>query len=300
MLDTQQLAERMKGIGGSDAPAIVGCDPFRQPMDVYLDKTGQIEPGPDLELTNQAVRWGNRLESIIADEWGVDNNKVPVVIDKPFINPEHSFQRGNVDRMIQGEKAGLEVKARGTFNASDYGPSGTDQVKESDIIQCHHYMACTGMPLWYMAVLIGGQDLRSYIIPRDDSLIRDLTEMESQFWNHNVAKQIPPDLDFSHRTAPGLIKRFYPGTDGETVMLPQRAIEIHEDITRLSKAYRIIEKDLVKLKNERDYYLGDTAIGILPDGTGGWSRKRIDRKGYTLEDTSFIGTYFSKKHKRTQ
>lgn len=298
MLDSHQLAERKLGIGGSDAACLVGCDFWRQPMDLYLDKTGQLEDGPDLELTSQPVRWGNRLEGLIAQEWGVDNNLVPVVRKDPFIHPDYPFVRCNVDRLIAGKEEGLEVKARGTFNAEEYGPSGTDQVKDSDIIQCQHQMLCTGYKLWHMAVLIGGQDLRSYRIPWDDGLIDDLLGIEDQFWNHHVVKRIPPDLDFSHHSSPDLIKRFYPGTNGATVILPERAIELHKEIRRLAEIGRDAGKEGDALKIERAVLLGENAVGVLPDGSGGWSRKRITWKGYTLDDTSYIGTYFSKKHRR--
>lgn len=35
------LRERRTGIGGSDAGAICGLNPYSSPMDVYLDKTSE-------------------------------------------------------------------------------------------------------------------------------------------------------------------------------------------------------------------------------------------------------------------
>lgn len=297
MLDEKQLYDLVHGIGGSDAAAIVGCDPYRQAMDVYLVKTGEIEPNQNLEQENEAVLWGNRLEGVIAEEWSRRAGQAIVTRADAFVHPEHSFIIGHVDGLVEGKKEGLEVKARGAFAAEEYGPSGGDQVKESDILQCQHYMACTGYGMWNMAVLIGGQELRSYKIPRDESLLSNLIELEYRFWSA-VERRVPPDLDFSHRSTPSLINRFFPGTDGKTVLLPDRAVEIHELMTTAAEERKNADSRYKALKNERDSLLGNTAVGVLPDGSGGWSRKRVDVKARAAGAYSFTGVYFSKKHKR--
>ena len=40
------LAVRRQGIGGSDVGAILGLDPWKGPLDVYVDKVAD-EPGED-------------------------------------------------------------------------------------------------------------------------------------------------------------------------------------------------------------------------------------------------------------
>jgi len=296
MLNSEQLEQRMLGVGGSDAPVLAGIDPYKQPLDLYLEKIGASPPVDNLEEINEPVRWGNLLECVIADEWAQRHCQRVMTRKDPFIHPEHDFIRGNVDRLLVDKEEGLEIKARGTFAAEEYGPSVTDQVKESDIIQCTHYMACTGYQTWHMAVLIGGQELRSYTIPRDESLVASLIDLECKFWSA-VERREPPDLDFSHRSTPSLIKKMFPGTNGKTVVLDDRAVTVAREIERLSADRRDTEKALKALKNERDAILGNSAIGVLPDGSGGWSRRQVDRSGYRVEPTSFTGVYFSKKHK---
>ena len=41
------LAERQTGLGGSDAAAVLGVDPFKTKHELWLEKTGQI-PAEDL------------------------------------------------------------------------------------------------------------------------------------------------------------------------------------------------------------------------------------------------------------
>ena len=59
------LEWRRRGIGGSDAAAVAGLNRWRSPMQVWLEKTGQIEGSGD----NEAMYWGRILEDIIADEF---------------------------------------------------------------------------------------------------------------------------------------------------------------------------------------------------------------------------------------
>ena len=55
---------RRGGIGGSDVAAIMGISKYRSPYEVWLEKTGRVEP-KDIS-GKQAVEWGNRLEDTVA------------------------------------------------------------------------------------------------------------------------------------------------------------------------------------------------------------------------------------------
>jgi len=46
---SEWLKWRKKGIGGSDAAAIAGLNPWKSPIAVYLDKIGETEPIEDNE-----------------------------------------------------------------------------------------------------------------------------------------------------------------------------------------------------------------------------------------------------------
>ena len=61
----QWLADRRKGIGGSDIGAILGLSPYRTLMDVFLDKRGETQP----KGNEQAMYWGTVLEDVVAHEY---------------------------------------------------------------------------------------------------------------------------------------------------------------------------------------------------------------------------------------
>lgn len=66
MSRSEWLQERAKGIGGSDAGIILGVNKFRTPFELWLEKTGQVEPQ---ETDNEAIYWGNQMENVVAKEF---------------------------------------------------------------------------------------------------------------------------------------------------------------------------------------------------------------------------------------
>ena len=56
------LCHRKKGIGGSDAGAVCGLNPYRSAMEVYLDKTTDDTE----EFDNEAMRQGREFEDYVA------------------------------------------------------------------------------------------------------------------------------------------------------------------------------------------------------------------------------------------
>ena len=61
------LKMRNKGIGGSEAAVIVGMNRWKSPFQLWLEKTGEVEP-EDLS-NNEFIYWGNVLEQVVADRF---------------------------------------------------------------------------------------------------------------------------------------------------------------------------------------------------------------------------------------
>ena len=62
MTREEWLKLRRTGIGGSDAGAICGLNPYSSPMTVYRDKTGDYLEDED----NESMRQGRDLEDYVA------------------------------------------------------------------------------------------------------------------------------------------------------------------------------------------------------------------------------------------
>ena len=60
------LRYRRMGIGGSDVSVIAGINPYKSVHQLWLEKTGQIEPE---DVENDYTHFGNVLEPIVRKEF---------------------------------------------------------------------------------------------------------------------------------------------------------------------------------------------------------------------------------------
>lgn len=118
------LKTRDLGIGGSDAAVIMGMNSYKSPYQLWMEKTGQVEP-PDLS-GNQYVYWGTKNEANIAD-WFQEETGKKVKRLGTLQSREYPFMLANVDRTVIGENAGLEIKTAGILLSclEEMKPSGS-------------------------------------------------------------------------------------------------------------------------------------------------------------------------------
>ena len=93
------LNARRGGIGGSDAPAILGLDRYRSPFDVYADKLG-LKPEQE---DNEAMRQGRDLEQYVAERFMEATGKKVRRRNGILQHPEHPWMIANIDRWVVGE-----------------------------------------------------------------------------------------------------------------------------------------------------------------------------------------------------
>ncbi|HHW14817.1 MAG TPA: YqaJ viral recombinase family protein, partial [Firmicutes bacterium] len=132
------LAERRRGIGGSDAAAIAGLSKWRSPMAVWLEKTGQVEP----EEPGEAALWGTKLEDVVARHFAEATGFKVQRCNAILQHPERPWMLANIDRYVLDPARGrglLEVK---TTNAWNHDAS-EDKAPDHYLIQVHHYLAVT-------------------------------------------------------------------------------------------------------------------------------------------------------------
>ena len=200
------LETRNMGIGGSDAAVIMGMNKYKSPYQLWLEKTGQVEP-EDLS-DNQYIYWGQKNEANIADWFSETTGKKSKRMGTVQSN-EHPFMVANVDRMIVGENAGLEIKTAGV---SQYRYWKGDNIPDAYYCQCLHYMAVTGADKWYIAVLLGGNEAIWKEIPRNEDDIQTLIEAEENFWDMVMTKT-PPPVDGSSSCSQALASKYLGGGD---------------------------------------------------------------------------------------
>lgn len=198
----QWLEARRKGIGGSDAAAIIGLNPWATPYTVWADKTGRLPPKED----NEIMRQGRDLEQYVADRWMEETGKKCRRRTKILGNPDYPFALANVDRKVNGENAGLECKTTSIMNLKKFKGG---EFPETYYCQCVHYMAVTGADRWYLGVLVLSQGFHTFVIERDEDEIQALMDAERDFWKY-VESDTPPPVDGLDPTT-GAINTIYAG-----------------------------------------------------------------------------------------
>lgn len=223
------LKERMTGIGGSDAAAVLGLSKWRTPLEVYQEKRGELGPQED----NESFLWGRVLEPVIRQQYAERTGRVVRVPDGILRHPEHAFMLANLDGVTDD---GRVVEIKTARSGQDWGEVGSDQVPQAYLLQVQHYMAVTGFVVADVAVLIGGSDFRLYEVPADRELQQMLVEGEAEFWR-NVEQGIPPEpVSYSDMQA-----RFGRSSKGGTVEATQETLDA---ITRL----RTVQADIKRLE----------------------------------------------------
>lgn len=263
---------RKRGLGGSDAGAVCGLNPYRTAMQVYQDK---IMDDLD-EFDNEAMRQGREFEDYVARRFMEATGKKVRRANYMYYDEEHPFMLADVDRMIVGENAGLECKTASPYMAEKWADGN---IPLSYQIQCLHYMSVCNADAWYIAVLIYGREFKYYKIERDEEMLADLIKIEEDFWNNHVLKGVLPEPDCSE-LADSVIAEYFRKSEEKTIELTgfdeklNQRQKLAEQIEAMTMAKRQIEQEL-KL------YLGEAEIAENEQYRVSWksvSSQRIDEK----------------------
>lgn len=195
------LRLRKSGIGGSDAGAVCGVNPYSSAMKVFQDKTNESVEEQD----NEAIRIGHDLEDYVAQRFTEATGLKVRKSNFMYRSKEHPFMIADVDRLVAGEDAGLECKTASAYNADKWADGN---IPLHYVLQCYHYMAVTGKRTWYIAAVILGREFTYRKLEWDEELISGLIAMEENFWNGHVVKRIMPPPDGS-RACDEVIEQYF-------------------------------------------------------------------------------------------
>jgi len=184
------LAERRKGIGGSDAAAALGLSQYKTPYQLYLDKIGET---PDQE-DNEAMLWGRALEPVIRQQYAERTGRTVLMPKSILRHDKHNFMLANIDGYTDGGRL-LEIKT--TRTAKGWGEPDTDEIPDIYGMQIQHYLIVTGLVVADVAVLIGGSDYRQYVVEADKELQELIIEGEADFWRHVENREPPEPVSYS-------------------------------------------------------------------------------------------------------
>lgn len=274
----QFLQRRKGGIGGTDISAIVGLNPWRNAMDVWLAKLGRDE----CPEQSEAMWWGSYLEAGIARKYAERTGYTLLTGDRIaqswtasparawngitiIEHSKHPFLIASPDALALHTDRGVDFKLA-SFKSHEWGKEGTDKVPDHYAIQCAWYMAITGYAAWDLAVLFSGTRLEIFTIWRNPELEQVLIESAIEFWQKHVVAEVPPPIDGSLTWARYLAQLYGKGNEQvitSTTEADRIAAQLRDAEARMKQA----ESDLQLAKNKLAALIGENK-GIQ----GGWGK----------------------------
>jgi len=247
------MTDRKKFLGASDAAAALGLSRWKTPIELWAEKTGQIEPPV---VDSEAAELGKGLEDYVAKRFSTKTGKAVHRVNEHRFHKAFPYLAAQIDRKVEGENAVLECKTASGWKAKEW--SG-EEIPQEYIIQCHHQLSVTGYDKAYLAVLIGNQDFKIREILRDEKIIEDLVKKEIEFWAYVRNKMMPEivmpkDDDVLYQLFPQM-------TAGEDVALKDEANILIEGIQAMIQDKIALEDQIDKSKNELKVMLKEAEQG---------------------------------------
>jgi len=202
----QWLKERRKGIGASEASAVLGLNPYMSNIELWQIKTGRIEP-EDISQ-KPYVKYGIESEPHLRALFALDFPQYEVSYREYdlFRNSQHPFIFATLDgRLVEkatGRKGVLEIKTTEILKSMQK-ENWKDKIPDNYYVQVLHQLLATG---WDFVILkaqlkydFDGEvflQIKHYRIERSEveEDLEYLEEKEVKFWTKNVLGDKKPDL----------------------------------------------------------------------------------------------------------
>ena len=202
--EQEWLSGRMNGIGGSDASAVVGMNPYKTNIQLFEEKTGRsisedISEKPYVIYGKKAEEYIRELFKLDYPEYLVEHHEYRILQ-----NTKYPFMQASLDGELtdlDGRKGILEIKTTNILQSMQY-EKWKDRVPDNYYIQVLHYLLVTGYQFIVLRAHLRsdwGWDKRTsvkhYFIERSE--VQDdldmLLQEEIKFWKY-VESGIKPPL----------------------------------------------------------------------------------------------------------
>ena len=140
------LEKRKSYIGGSDAGAVVGMNPYKSNVELWEEKTGRKVPE---DISNKDfVKYGTEAEKFLRELFKMDfpEYEVGYKENNMFLNSKYPFAHASLDGWLKdkdGRMGVLEIKTTNIMQSAQK-EKWKDRVPDSYFCQLLHCMAVTG------------------------------------------------------------------------------------------------------------------------------------------------------------
>lgn len=191
-----------KGIGGSDASAILGLNPYKTNQELWMEKKGQMSP---VDISGKSyVKYGNDAEPLLRALFALDypEYEVEYYDNNMIINKKYPWAHASLDGELMdpdGRRGILEIKTTNILQSMQW-EKWDNRIPDNYYIQVLHYLLVTE----YDFVVLKAQlkrvtdgevrlTTKHYHIEREEVLddIEMLKNEEEKFWHSLQSGQEP-------------------------------------------------------------------------------------------------------------
>lgn len=280
-------------IGGSEAGSIIGMNPYKSAYTLWAEKTGRALPFEG----NITTEVGAYLEEFVAKKFEHETGKKVRRENFMLVNDKYPWAEANVDRMVVGEKALLEIKTTNSFPNMKKIKGG--EFPDAWYAQMTHYLAVTELERAYLAVLVNCREIYFFTLERDEEEIQALMEQEKRF-KHYIDTDTEPPVDGSDSTT-DTISEMYPDDNGTTVSLIGYENDLRQylDITQNIRDLEALKKEKI---NKIKAFMGAAENGESDNFKCTWktgNRNSFDVKAFTQDhpDIDLSGYYKTSQYR---
>ena len=193
MKNRKEWLKNRKKIGGSDAAAIIGQNPYKSNVELWKEKTGQIIPEDISE--KPYVKYGTEAEDFLRELFKLDypEYKVEYAENNSFENECFPFAQASLDGWLYDEDGRLGILEIKTTNImqSQQKEKWKDRIPDNYYCQVLHYMAVLEADFVILKAQLKYDfadtvylQTRHYRIEREDVAddIAYLMRKEKEFW----------------------------------------------------------------------------------------------------------------------
>ena len=198
------LDARKNHIGGSDAAACVGRNPYKDNVQLWEEKIGLVLP-EDIS-DRDYVRYGTEAEKYLRALFALDHPEYQVFYDENnmFLNPKYPWMHASLDGELidqRGRHGILEIKTTNILQSAQK-KKWDNRIPDNYYCQVLHYLAVTEYDFVVLKAQLKSEwdgelriEVRHYFIEREEveDDIRELLDAEQRFWDC-VATGRRPDL----------------------------------------------------------------------------------------------------------
>lgn len=258
------MVDRRSMVGGSDIAAILGLSPWRSPVDVWMEKTGRVDPDAGVSAEKaQILLRGKKLEPYVIDmglhKLRERGHQVELLArNQRYAHPDYPWLQVEIDAefLLDGEHINVDAKTVTGFARGKWGEDDSEDVPMDYAAQFMTGLAVTNRRRCLVLALIGLDDVLTFWVHRDDETFAWVLNDVIAFWTVNVQQDVAPAP-----TRLADVRSLHPRDNGRTVEATPELADTIERIRRLGIEVRMktAERDELKLQVAR-YLEGYTRL----------------------------------------